>query len=84
MSTVTFSLPEPLAERLAREATHRSVTQDVNVRQALEQALPLDATTGEETVFEKLKKLVVNDPASPSDLAANPARMEGFGVSRSA
>jgi len=84
MSTLTVSLPDPLAERLVREARHRSVTQDVIVRQALEQALPQDAEAVPKSVFEKLKKLVVNDPDSPVDLATNPAHMEGFGVSRSA
>ena len=44
MSTLTVSLPDPLAERLVREARHRSVTQDVIVRQALEQALPEEHT----------------------------------------
>jgi predicted DNA-binding protein len=84
MSTLTVSLPDPLAERLVREARHRSVTQDVIVRQALEQALPQDVNPVPQSVFEKLKKLMVNDPASPVDLATNPAHMEGFGVSRSA
>lgn len=84
MSTLTVSLPDPLAERLVREARHRSVTQDVIVRQALERALPQDADTGENAVFEKLKRLVVNDPASPSDLATNPTHLKGFGVTRSA
>ena len=84
MSTVTVSLPDPLAERLVREAKHRSVTQDVIVRQALEQALPQEAAVAETPVFERLKKLVVSDPDSPADLATNPAHMEGFGVPRSA
>jgi Ribbon-helix-helix protein, copG family len=84
MSLLTVSLPEPLAERLTREARERPVTPDVIVRQALEQALPEDGRSGEKAVFEKLKQLVVNDPASPSDLATNPAHMEGFGVSGAA
>ncbi len=88
MSTVTVSLPDPLAERLVREARHRSVTQDVIVRQALEQALeqalPQEEAVAETPVFERLTKLVVSDPDSPADLATNPAHMEGFGVTRSA
>jgi hypothetical protein len=35
-------------------------------------------------VFERLEKLVVSDADSPTDLATNPAHMEGFGVPRSA
>ena len=84
MSTVTISLPEALANRLAREATQRSVTQDLIVRQALEQTLPREAPNEPGTVFEKLTKLIVDDPESPSDLATNPTHMEGFGVSRPA
>ena len=82
MSTLTVSLPDPLAERLVREAKQRQVTQDVIVRQALEQALPQAANAGEQSLFERLKRLAVNDPESPSDLATNPAHMEGFGVPR--
>ena len=84
MSTLTVSLPDPLAERLLREAQQRSVTQDVIVRQALEQALPEEANVGEKSVFERLEKLVVNDPASPADLATHAEHMEGFGVTHSA
>ena len=82
MSTLTVSLPDPLAERLVREAKQRQVTQDVIVRQALEQALPQTEEAGGQSLFERLKRLAVNDPASPSDLATNPAHMEGFGVPR--
>jgi len=84
MSTVTVSLPDPLAERLDREARRQSVTPDVIVRKALEQALAQEEGAGERSVFERLQSLSVNDPASPTDLATNPAHMEGFGVSRSA
>ena len=84
MSTVTVSLPDPLAERLTREARQRSVTPDAIVRQALEQALPGGGSGAERSVFERLQSLSVNDPDSPADLATNPAHMEGFGVSRSA
>lgn len=84
VSTLTVSLPDPLAERLLREAKQRSVSQDVIVRQALEQALPQAEDAGGQSVFERLKRLTVNDPASPSDLATNPAHMEGCGVARPA
>ena len=84
MSTLTVSLPEPLAERLRRASRSRSVTQDSIVRQALEQVLPQDADEAGQSVFASLAGLVVNDPESPADLATNPAHMEGFGVSRSA
>jgi Ribbon-helix-helix protein, copG family len=84
MSTLTVNLPAPLAERLACEARQRCVSQDAIIRQALEEALP-QAVPGEEAaLFERLSKLIVNDPASPTDLAINPSHMEGFGVSRSA
>jgi hypothetical protein len=83
MSTLTVHLPEPLAERLAREAQERKVTPDVIVRQALEQALPREEEAAP-SVFDRLQKLVVNDPESPTDLATNPAHLEGLGVTRSA
>jgi hypothetical protein len=83
MSTVTISLPDPLVERLACEARRQSVTPDVIVRQALEQALAREESAGEPSVFERLQSLSVNDPSSPTDLATNPAHLQGFGVSRS-
>ena len=84
MSTLTVSLPDLLAERLLREAEQRSVSKDVIVRQALEQALSQSAGASGKGVFQRLKELVVSDPASPSDLATNPAHLEDFGVTRSA
>jgi hypothetical protein len=84
MSALTFNLPDPLAERLAREARLRGVAPDAIVRQALEQALQQDERAGQSSVFDRLMRLSVNDPESPADLATNPAHMEGFGVSHSA
>ena len=84
MSTVTVSLPEPLAERLARAAQQRNVEPESIVRQALERALPEQGSGAARSIFERLQSLSVNDPASPQDLATNPAHLEGFGVSRSA
>ena len=84
MSTLTVSLPDPLAERLALEARHRSVTPDVIVRNALEQALPQSEEVRQQSVFERLQGLSVNDPESPTDLATNPAHLEGFGASHPA
>jgi hypothetical protein len=84
MSTLTVNLPDPLAERLAREAQERKVTPDAIVRQALEQALPREEEAADSSVFDRLQKLIVNDPASPTDLATNPAHLEGLGVARSA
>src|SRR6266702_3074265 len=40
--------------------------------------------TMQRSVFERLQALSVNDPDSPTDLATNPAHMEGFGASHSA
>ena len=83
MSTVTVNLPDPLSERLALEARNRSMTPDAIVLQALEKAFQGESIEPQ-SVFERLKRLSVNDPESPVDLATNPAHMEGFGVSRPA
>lgn len=83
MSTLTISLPDPLAERLLRESMHQSVSQDVIVRQALERTLPPDVGEGN-AIFDRLMNLVVDDPSSPEDLATHPTHMEGFGAAHSA
>lgn len=84
MSTLTVSLPDPLAERLARAAQQQSVPPETIVRQALEQVLPQDEAAAPRPVFERLRQLTVSDPESPTDLATNRAHMEGFGASRPA
>ena len=84
MSTLTVTLPDPLAARLEREATRRRVPADTIIRQALEQAIPSDEASESAPIFGRLSRLIVNDPASPTDLATNPAHMESLGVSRSA
>lgn len=84
MSTLTVSLPDPLAERLEREAKRRSVSRDVIVRQALERVIPDEDSAKQGSVFERLVQLVVADPASPTDLATNPAHLEDLGVSHPA
>jgi hypothetical protein len=83
VSTLTISLPLSLAERLEREAERRAVPVETIVRQALELAIPSEEGATPPPVFERLSRLVVNDPSSPVDLATNQAHMEGFGVSHS-
>ena len=84
MSTLTVSLPDLLAARLEREAKRRCVPADTIIRQALEQAIPSDEAAESAPIFERLSRLIVDDPTSPTDLATNPAHMESFGVSRPA
>lgn len=84
MSTLTVSLPDSLAERLEREAKRRCMSPEAIVRQALDQAIPAENATGESGVFERLSRLMVSDPDSPTDLATNKAHMEGFGAAHSA
>ncbi len=84
MSTVTVHLPTPLAERLESEARRRSVTPDAIVQEALEQTITSGTAVKPPGIFARLSELMVTDPACPTDLATNPAHMEGFGVPRSA
>lgn len=84
MCTLTVSLPDSVVERLEREAKRRSLSADALVLQALERAIPSDEEVGQGSVFERLSRLMVNDPASATDLATNKDHLEGLGVSRSA
>jgi len=83
MSTFTVHLSDSLAERLEREAKRRCVPAEAIVRQALEEAIPVDDSGKEGRIFERLSRLMVSDPESPTDLSTNKAHMEGFGAARS-
>lgn len=78
MKTITVKLPEPLYERLTREAGARSVTTSQYVRDALEERI---ADHPSLSAFDLLAD-AIGSAEGPGDLSTNPKYLEGYGQPR--
>lgn len=78
MSKLSVSIPEPLAQRLAREVERRQETPDAIVEQALERTLPPADAESDGTFFEAARAYL-GMFEGPSDLSTNPRYLDDFG-----
>jgi hypothetical protein len=78
MSTVSVSLPDALAARLAGEARRRSTTPDALVQQSLEKTLPSEESAAA-TSFLSAAGSSIGMFEGPVDLSTNPRYLDDFG-----
>lgn len=79
MTTITCKISERLDAELEAAARRRRVPKSRIVREALEQRLKGGRKHAAITAFD-LAKTACGTLRGPSDLATNPAHMEGFGA----
>ena len=72
MSTLTVKVSDEVLQSIAAEAKRRRITKTKVVQERLKKP-------AEQTMWDLMKDLVVDDPNSPGDLSTNKRRMEGYG-----
>ena len=78
MKLLTIKVPDPLYAEISAEAASRKVSRSEVVRQRLTS----HTTAKGESLWDKMKDLVIDDPSSPRDLSSNKKHMKGYGQSR--
>lgn len=78
MSTVSVSIPENLAERLAREASRRHMSPDMIVQRALEMTLKDQEETVAGNFFDAARNYM-GMFEGPRDISTNPEYLDDFG-----
>ena len=78
MKLLTIKVPDPLYAEISAEAAARKVSRSEVARQRL--ASPSKAKG--ESLWDRMKDLVVHDDKLPRDLSSNKKHMKGYGQSR--
>lgn len=79
MKLLTIKVPDPLYAEISAEAAAKKVSRSEIARQRLS----TPATAKGESLWDRMKDLVIDDPSSPRDLSSNKKHMKGYGQSRS-
>ena len=78
MKVLTIKVSDPLYAKVTAEAASRNVSRSEFVRQRL----AADTAVKGESLWDKMKDLVVHDDNLPRDLSSNKKHMKGYGQSR--
>jgi hypothetical protein len=79
MTTITCKLPEKLAAQLDSVARAERRSKSSMVREALEDRFKKKRRRGFVSGYDLVKHLCGSIKGGPTDLATNPAHMQGFG-----